>query len=54
VKKYKDGIFCVQVKNKQCVVNFIMRLIPWKSPRGSETAIMLGPVTFDAAFNYFK
>jgi hypothetical protein len=27
----------VQVKNKPCVVNIVMHLIPWKSPRGSET-----------------
>ncbi len=29
--------FCVQVKNKSCVVYIIMRLILWKCPRGSET-----------------
>jgi hypothetical protein len=30
--------FCVQVKNKPCVVNnVIMRLISWKLPHGSET-----------------
>jgi hypothetical protein len=27
----------MQVKNKPCVVNIIMRLIPWKRPRSSET-----------------
>jgi hypothetical protein len=32
--------FCVQVKNKTCVVNIIMRLIPWKCPSGSETVIL--------------
>ncbi len=29
--------FCVQVKNYPCVVNIIMRLIPWECPCGSET-----------------
>jgi hypothetical protein len=37
LRKYKDKIFCVQVKNKPCVDNIIMRLIPWKCPRGSKT-----------------
>jgi hypothetical protein len=37
--KYQYGILCVQVKNKPCVVNFIMHLIPWKCPCGSKTVI---------------
>jgi hypothetical protein len=43
--KYEDGIFCVQVKNKPFVVNIIMRLIPWKRPRGSETPTVGYPLT---------
>jgi hypothetical protein len=37
LREYKDKIFCVQVKNKSCVDNIIMSLIPWKRPRGSKT-----------------
>jgi hypothetical protein len=37
--KYQYRIFCEQVKNKPCVVNFIMRLIFWKGPHGTETVI---------------
>jgi hypothetical protein len=35
--KYKDIIFCVQVKSKPCVVNIIMHLISWKRSCGSES-----------------
>jgi hypothetical protein len=45
--KCKDKIFVMQVKNKPCVVNIIMRLIPWKSPRGSETLPMNNTVFSD-------
>jgi hypothetical protein len=45
--KYKDLFFCEQVKNKPCMVNSIMCLIPWKRSRGSETLITprASPVT---------
>jgi hypothetical protein len=35
--KYKNRVFCVQVKNKPCVVYTIMHLIPWKQSHGSKT-----------------
>jgi hypothetical protein len=40
--KDKERIFCVQVKNKPWVVKIILHLIPWKSPRSSETSIYKG------------
>jgi hypothetical protein len=40
--KYKDRIFCVQVKSKPCVVNIIMRLFSWKRSCGSETVLPKG------------
>jgi hypothetical protein len=37
--KYKQD-FCVQVKNKPCMVcTVIMRLISWNRSRGSETLV---------------
>ncbi len=31
----------MEVKNKPCVINIIMSLIPWKHPRGIETIVIL-------------
>ncbi len=48
--KYEDRIFCVQVKNKPCVVNIILRLFPWKCPRGSETTTICAKIFIKVAY----